>query len=54
MGMSKPGFRWAVLAPLAVALAGCGGSDKPPEEVERTNVVQPGAPGEASRKLSPE
>jgi uncharacterized protein (DUF305 family) len=54
MGVSKPGFRWAVVAPLAVVLAGCGGSDKPPEEVERTNVVQPGAPGEASRKLSPE
>jgi uncharacterized protein (DUF305 family) len=54
MVMSKPGFRWAVVAALAVVLPGCGGSDKPPEEVERTNVVQPGAPGEASRRLSPQ
>jgi uncharacterized protein (DUF305 family) len=45
---------WAALAPVAAALiAGCGGSDKPepPGEVA-TNVVQAGAPGEVSRKLS--
>jgi len=51
MRSGNPPLRWAAIA--AVLLTGCGGSDKPPE-VERTNVVQPGAPGEPSRKLSPE
>jgi uncharacterized protein (DUF305 family) len=36
----------------ALLLAGCGGSDKPPPEREASNVVQAGAPGEPSRKLS--
>jgi uncharacterized protein (DUF305 family) len=44
---------WAAVA-AAVLLAGCGGSDSPPPPEEPTaNVVQPGAPGEPSRKLSP-
>ena len=55
MRARTPRLRWATIAPIAaVLLAGCGGSDRPPPEVERTNVVQPGAPGEPSRKLSPE
>lgn len=45
------GLRLAACA-VALLLAGCGGSDKPPPEEENVNVVQPGAPGEASRKLS--
>jgi uncharacterized protein (DUF305 family) len=44
------GLRWATIA--LVLLAGCGGSDKPPQEEQTANVVQPGAPGEPSRKLS--
>jgi uncharacterized protein (DUF305 family) len=41
---------------LAVAvLAGCGGSDQPPPPDEpETNIVQPGAPGEPSQKLTAE
>jgi uncharacterized protein (DUF305 family) len=35
-----------------VLLSGCGGSDKPREREQSANVVQPGAPGEPSRKLS--
>jgi uncharacterized protein (DUF305 family) len=46
-------LRWAAIAPVALALlAGCGGSDKPPPREQTANVVQPGAPGEPSRKLS--
>jgi len=51
MAIGKP----AVLAAtIALALAtGCGGSDKPPPPDEpEANIVQPGAPGEPSRKLS--
>jgi uncharacterized protein (DUF305 family) len=52
MGVGKRGLRWAAV-PLAVAaLAGCGGSDRPAPEEPEANVVQPGAPGEPSRKLS--
>jgi uncharacterized protein (DUF305 family) len=47
-----------VLAAIAVivALAGCGGGDEPEALVGETapNVVQPGAPGQPSRTLSPE
>lgn len=50
MGVGKRGSRWAALVAAAV-LAGCGGSDKPPQEPQ-ANIVQPGAPGEPSRKLS--
>jgi uncharacterized protein (DUF305 family) len=55
MRIGNPVPRWAATAPaIVVVLAGCGGSDRPPPEEERTNVVQPGAPGEPSQKLSPE
>jgi uncharacterized protein (DUF305 family) len=51
MRLGNPRLRWAAIA--VVLLAGCGGSDKPPPQEEQTaNVVQPGAPGEPSRKLS--
>jgi uncharacterized protein (DUF305 family) len=40
---------------VGAALIGCGGSDRPPPPPEpQANVVQPGAPGEPSRKLSEE
>lgn len=43
----------AVAATLGLALAGCGGSDEPEPKAEvAANVVQAGAPGEPSRKLS--
>jgi uncharacterized protein (DUF305 family) len=42
-----------VAIPVAtVVLAGCGGSDRPPPDEQETNIVQPGAPGEPSRKVS--
>jgi uncharacterized protein (DUF305 family) len=49
----RPTPRWAgaVLAALAIALAGCAGDDQPEGEVA-PNVVQPGAPGEPSQTLS--
>lgn len=55
MGLINHGWRRAAIAPVAlVLLAGCGGSGnderEPPRDVG--NVVQPGAPGEPSRKLS--
>jgi uncharacterized protein (DUF305 family) len=58
MGGGNPGqrARWAVIA-VAVAslLAACGGSDEPDErERGEPNIVQAGAPGEPSRKLSKE
>jgi uncharacterized protein (DUF305 family) len=55
MRPSKPGLRWAVIPAAAAVLAGCGGSDRPPPPDEpQANVVQPGAPGEPSRKLTAE
>jgi uncharacterized protein (DUF305 family) len=44
----------ATLPVVVLLLAGCGGSDKPPPQEQSANVVQPGAPGEQSRKLSAE
>jgi uncharacterized protein (DUF305 family) len=40
----------------ALALVGCGGDDEPEAVVGETaqNIVQPGAPGQPSRTLSPE
>lgn len=58
MRLSNHGWRWrwVTLACLAaVTLGGCGGgSDKPEPATSKAdaNVVQPGAPGEPSRKLS--
>ncbi len=54
MRHGNPRLHWAAIASVAaLLLAGCGGSDKPPPREEPTaNVVQPGAPGEPSRKLS--
>ena len=54
MRVGNPGLRWAAIPVAAVLLAGCGGSDKPPPEEPTANVVQPGAPGEPTRKLSAE
>ena len=51
MRSDKRGLRLAACA-VALLIAGCGGSDKPPPEQENMNIVQPGAPGEESRKLS--
>jgi uncharacterized protein (DUF305 family) len=51
MRIGNPGLRLAAIAAVLL-LAGCGGSDKPPPEEETANVVQPGAPGQPSRKLS--
>jgi uncharacterized protein (DUF305 family) len=53
MRVGNPGLRWTASVAIAgVLLAGCGGSDRPPPDRETTNAVQPGAPGEPSRKLS--
>jgi uncharacterized protein (DUF305 family) len=55
MALINHGWRRAVIAPLAlVLLAGCGGSgnDKLERPRDVGNVVQPGAPGEPSRKLT--
>jgi uncharacterized protein (DUF305 family) len=53
MGRLAPPFAVAFVA--ASLLIGCGGSDRPPPRPEpEANVVQPGAPGEPSRKLSEE
>ncbi len=55
MRASNQGWRWAAIVPVAVVLlAGCGGSDDDEPERPRDvgNVVQPGAPGEPSRKLT--
>ena len=55
MGLINHGRRRAaVVAVTALALlAGCGGDSKPPEPTPDVgNVVQPGAPGEPSRKLT--
>jgi uncharacterized protein (DUF305 family) len=53
--VGKLAVRVAVVPLVAAVLGGCGGSDRPPPPEEpQTNVVQPGAPGEPSRKLSAE
>src|SRR5687767_4142719 len=57
MALINHGWRRALIAPVAlVLLAGCGdsGNDKPERPADVGNVVQPGAPGEPSRKLSAE
>ena len=56
MRASNHGWRWAAIVPVAaVLLAGCGGDSQPPEPTPDVgNVVQPGAPGEPSRKLTAE
>jgi uncharacterized protein (DUF305 family) len=56
MRASKHGRRWTAIVPAAVVLlAGCGGSgDEPSRAAADANVVQPGAPGEQSRKLTAE
>jgi uncharacterized protein (DUF305 family) len=54
---NRHGWRWSALAlTTAALLAGCGGdSNEPPAETEASAaIVQPGAPGEESRKLSAE
>jgi uncharacterized protein (DUF305 family) len=51
MGLINLGWRRAsIVAVGVVLLAGCGGSGEEPRDVG--NVVQPGAPGEPSRKLT--
>jgi uncharacterized protein (DUF305 family) len=53
MSASYQGWRWAAIVPVAAALlAGCGGDAEPPKPTPVGNVVQPGAPGEPSRKLT--
>jgi uncharacterized protein (DUF305 family) len=52
IGRINHGWRRASLVALAALLAACGGSDEPPERRDVGNVVQPGAPGEPSRKLT--
>jgi uncharacterized protein (DUF305 family) len=52
MRASNHGWRWAAIVPVAVLLAGCGGDSEQPEPTPVGNVVQPGAPGEPSRKLT--
>jgi uncharacterized protein (DUF305 family) len=56
MRASNHGWRWAAVVPVAaVLLAGCGGDgDRPERAAKEPNVVQPGAPGEPSRKLTAE
>ena len=54
MGVGKHGFRWAAIPVAAVVLAGCGGSDRQPPDEQQANIVQPGAPGEPSRKVTAE
>jgi uncharacterized protein (DUF305 family) len=54
IGQYNHGWRWASIVGLAaVLLAGCFGSDDGTER-DAGNVVQPGAPGEPTRKLSGE
>ena len=55
MALTNHGWRRVAIAPVAlVLLAGCGGSgnDEPERPRDVGNVVQPGAPGEPSRKLN--
>jgi uncharacterized protein (DUF305 family) len=45
---------WLTVCAVAVLVAGCGGSNKasePPAATPEVKVVQPGAPGEASREV---
>jgi uncharacterized protein (DUF305 family) len=54
-GNSQHRARWAAVAfAVAALLGGCGGSDAPENGADEPNVVQAGAPGEPSRKLSAE
>ena len=58
MSLSKRGPRWAAIVLVAaLLLAACGGDrgsdDEPrPDREVAANLVQPGAPGEPSRKLT--
>jgi uncharacterized protein (DUF305 family) len=53
MSASNQGWGWAAIVPVAaVLLAGCGGDSEQPKPTPVGNVVQPGAPGEPSRKLT--
>ncbi len=55
MSARNQGWRWAAIVPVAaVLLAGCGGDSEQPKPTPVGNVVQPGAPGEPSRKLTAE
>jgi uncharacterized protein (DUF305 family) len=61
MSLIKRGPRWAAIVPVAaLLLAACGGDGGSSEEKRRAapeaaaNIVQPGAPGEESRKLTAE
>jgi uncharacterized protein (DUF305 family) len=60
MSLGKRGPRWAAIAPVAaLLLAACGGDggdDRGSQDTRRpaANIVQPGAPGEPSRKLTTE
>jgi uncharacterized protein (DUF305 family) len=60
MSLYKRGPRWAAIAGVAALLLGaCGGDGGSDDERRATpevaaNIVQPGAPGEGSRKLSAE
>ena len=55
--MGRVNIRWSILVAVA-ALAGCGGGSgtdhdaAPPSVTETVNVVQPGAPGQPTRKLT--
>jgi uncharacterized protein (DUF305 family) len=54
MQMSKGGS-WISLAAAACLLAGCGSSKKEEASPEQAvHIVQPGAPGKASREITPE
>jgi uncharacterized protein (DUF305 family) len=52
MSVSYQGWRWAAIVTLGAVLAGCGGDSEQPKPTPVGNVVQPGAPGEPSRKLT--
>jgi uncharacterized protein (DUF305 family) len=54
MSATNQGWRWAAIVQVAaVLLAGCGGdSEQPKPTPDVGNVVQPGPPGEPSRKLT--
>jgi uncharacterized protein (DUF305 family) len=53
MRACNQGWRWLAIVPVAaVLLAGCGGDSEQPKPTPVGNVVQPGAPGEPSRKLT--